>query len=455
MPDRPSVPRANSAGSLIIAGTASNTGKTTVTLAALRAMRRKGLSVSSAKAGPDYIDPAFHRTASGAECMNLDTYAMSAGTLNHILGGLQERSEYTLIEGVMGLFDGSAVGPGSTAEIAGRFGLPVLLTVNVAGESESAAAVVRGFMTHNEKVRIAGAVLNQAASARHGEMCRVAVEKVGCPVISVLPRQTDLALEGRHLGLKQAEEAPDLEAFMERAADWFERHTDWPAFLSLFRPPGIGPRPGPAEWGTAPPGAHTAAASDRAFRFFYPHLAAAWRERGAKISLFSPLAGETPHPAADAIYFPGGYPELHAREIAGKKELFGALRRAAGRGVPIFGECGGYMILGESITDGEGRTHPMAELLPVEFTMQDPERHLGYRKAALREAALGEEAGARFHAHEFHYASIRRTDPYSDSLKALFEMADSEGNPLGPAGHMKGSVAGSFIHIIDRVRDQV
>ncbi len=447
-------PPATSEGSgLIIAATASGTGKTTVTLAALRAMARQNISVSSGKVGPDYIDPAFHRAASGLPCMNLDSFAMSNNTLNQIMATTISAADYTLIEGVMGLFDGSIAGSGSTADIAGRFELPVLLVVNVSGQSDSVGAVVRGFMSHDKSIKIAGAVLNEVASVRHGDMCRAAVENTGCPVISVLPRESALTREHRHLGLLQASENTDLESFLDNAARWFEQNTDWPAFLSLFTPPRLHVGAQENDSGTTPLGRHISIASDVAFSFVYPHLLNCWRSKGTEVSFFSPLAGEAPAEGADAIYLPGGYPELHAATLSRQRGFFAAIRAAANRDVSIFGECGGYMVLGESLTDTEGHSHPMAGLLPLEFTIENPERRLGYRTATLQMPALAENAGTRFRAHEFHYASISRTEPYSETLKPLFKIEDARGKYLGKAGHTKGSVSGSFVHLIDKVAE--
>jgi cobyrinic acid a,c-diamide synthase len=437
---------------LIVAGTASRTGKTTVTLAALRAMRRRGLSVSSGKVGPDYIDPEFHRAATGGFCTNLDPYAMGTGTLRRLMSHLA-KSEYVLIEGAMGLFDGSAGGGGSTADLAAHLGLPVVLVVDVSGQSASVSAVVQGFRNFRPDVKVEAVILNQVGSARHEKMCRRALDGIGCPVISALPRNPDLVKEHRYLGLKQAEEIPDLEELLERAADWFEGHTDWDLFSSLFESVHAEEKVDEkvdAEWGIPPLGAHVAVASDVAFRFFYPHLALAWEDRGARVSFFSPLADEAPHPAADAIFLPGGYPELHAGEIGGNGNFLNSLRQAARKSIPIYGECGGYMVLGESLRDRAGVVHPMAGLLPIQTTIAPPRRHLGYRELLLQQEIFGDKACARLRAHEFHYASIEEAQPYSGSLQPLFEATDSEGEKLGPAGHVKGPVAGSFIHLIDR-----
>jgi cobyrinic acid a,c-diamide synthase len=274
-------------------------------------------------------------------------------------------------------------------------------------------------------------------------------------VVSALPRNPDLVKEHRYLGLRQAEEIPDLEGLLEKAADWFEGHTDWNLFSSLFGSVRAEENFGKvdAEWGIPLLGAHVAVASDVAFRFFYPHLALAWEESGARISFFSPLADEAPHPAAEAIFLPGGYPELHAGEISSNEIFLNGLRRAAQKSISIYGECGGYMVLGESLRDQAGVVHPMAGLLPIQTTIAPPRRHLGYRELVLLQEIFGEMACARLRAHEFHYASIEEAQPYSGSLKPLFEASDSEGEKLGPVGHVKGPVAGSFIHLIDQAEE--
>ncbi|MEE9240743.1 MAG: cobyrinate a,c-diamide synthase, partial [bacterium] len=432
MPDNKPGGRNNSPNKgLVVAGTASRTGKTTVTLAALRAMARRGIRLSSAKIGPDFIDPEFHRAATGKRSVNLDGYAMGEDTLSRLLFSLSRDADFTLIEGVMGLFDGSVSGAGSTADIAQRFKLPVVLVVDVSGQSASVGAVVKGFRDFRPDVKVAAVILNRVANERHEKMCRDALPEQECPVVSALPHEPSLVKEHRHLGLKQAEEIPELEQMLERAADWFEAHTDWELFLSLFAPMDITKEENQREWGISPFGSHIAVASDVAFRFFYPHLALAWRSRGARISCFSPLADEAPPADADAIYLPGGYPELHAQKISGNKNFLNALREASGRSVKIYGECGGYMVLGESLRDASGTSYPMAGLLPVKTSIHEPKRQLGYREAVLHNDALCEKAGCRFRAHEFHYASIESAQPYSNSLRPLFETQDAAGASLG------------------------
>jgi cobyrinic acid a,c-diamide synthase len=432
---------------LIIAAPASGAGKTTVTLGLLRAYVRSGVAVASAKAGPDFIDPAFHAAASGRPCRNLDAWAMRPQTLAGNLAALAEAGEFVLCEGVMGLFDGAGgAALGSTAALARRLGWPVVLVVEVRGQGQSAAALIEGFAHHWADLRLAGVIFNGIGSPGHLrlliEACARAVPEVA--VLGGLPRIAALALPERHLGLVQAGEHPALEGFLDHAADAVQRHLD----LALLRRLAA---PGRLDGAGAPPplppfGRHIAIARDAAFDFVYDAVLAGWRAAGATLSCFSPLADEGPEAAADAVYLPGGYPELYAGRLAGNRRFLGGLRGAAARGAALYGECGGYMVLGEGLVDAEGHRHAMAGLLPLETSFAERRLHLGYRQVSLaHDGPLG-AAGTSFRGHEFHYATVLSEGPGTP----LFDGADAEGRRLGPVGRVRGRVAGSFIHLIDR-----
>ncbi|HVM82046.1 MAG TPA: cobyrinate a,c-diamide synthase [Stellaceae bacterium] len=433
---------------LIVASPHSGSGKTVLTLALLRALRRRGLRVVSAKAGPDFIDPAFHAAASGASCRNLDCWAMRPVLLQAIVRRLASAGELILCEGVMGLFDGVGAGErGSTAELAERLGWPVLLAVDAARQAASVAALLEGFVRHRPNVKIAGVVFNRVASTRHAEILEAAA-RAALPELAVLgavPRDPSLALPERHLGLVQAGEHPELEAFLDRAAEIVGMHCDLAALVALAEPLRLdGGREAPDP--LPPLGQRIAVAEDRAFAFAYPAVIEGWRAAGAEIAPFSPLADEAPDPAADAVYLPGGYPELHARRLAANARFLAGLRERAAKGVAIYGECGGYMVLGRGLVDAEGVRHAMAGLLPVTTSFATPRRHLGYREAVLAaETPLG-AAGARFRGHEFHYAGIVEAEGMP-----LFRVQDGGGSDLGAMGSVAGSVMGSFLHLIDRV----
>ena len=432
---------------VIIAAPGSGSGKTTLTLALLRALRDAGVSVASAKVGPDYIDPAYHAAASGRPCHNLDTWTMSDATLSALVTELQRDASAIVVEGVMGLFDGAPDGRGSAADLSRRTGWPVVLVVDASGMAASVAALVHGFASHDREVDVAGVVFNRTGSARHGELLRRAMRSVDVPVLGCVTRSDCLELPDRHLGLVQAREHPDLEGFLAAAAERIGREVDTAALLAAARPARIEPREG--GFGLPVLGQRTAVARDDAFAFCYPYVLDAWRRAGCELSFFSPLADEPPIEDADAVYLPGGYPELHAGRLAGAGRFRAALGRCAGRGAVVYGECGGYMVLGERLVDGDGASHRMAGLLPVETSFESPRLSLGYREVALAgDGVLGRE-GDRFRGHEFHFASVLSQAP----AKALFRTFNAETEPLGDSGLRVGSVMGSFVHLMDRCND--
>ncbi|GAB2174695.1 cobyrinate a,c-diamide synthase [Dongia sp. agr-C8] len=431
---------------LIIAAPASGSGKTTITLSLLTLLRQNGVAVSSAKVGPDYIDPAFHQAATGRPCFNLDSWAMRPETLRGLLAAAAEDSALTIVEGVMGLFDGAEPGPGgatgSTADLARLFDLPILLVMNVKGQAATAGAVLAGLAHYRPGVRIAGVVFNNVGGPVHRRILAQAAEEVGIPALGFLPRIAALAMPERHLGLRQAGEIADIGAFLAAAAAAIAPHVDLARLTELAAPIATGSAP--EALGIPPLGQRIAVAQDIAFAFAYPAQLETWRRQGATLSFFSPLADEAPDAKADAVFLPGGYPELHAGRLAGNAAYQAGLRAAAARGAAVYGECGGYMVLGESLTDAEGIAHPMAGLLPVATSFAKPQLHLGYRQARLLEAGPLGLRDAGFAGHEFHYATVER----EAGDAALFQAKDARGNELAAMGRRQGRVMGSFLHII-------
>ena len=431
---------------LIVSAPRSGAGKTTVTLAILSALRRRGLRVQAAKAGPDYIDPAFHRAATGRQSFNLDSWAMTPALIDALVERGTADADLLVIEGAMGLFDGiqgAAGRSGATADLAARLGLPVLLVIDVSGQSQSAAALARGFASHDPDVKIGGIVLNRAGSERHLRLVTDAIATLDIPILGAIPRDADLALPERHLGLVQANEHGDLDERLEHLADIAERHLDLDAIRRLATPPRLAT--GSLETPIAPPGQRIALAKDEAFTFVYPHVLDGWREAGAEIAAFSPLANEAPPEHCDACWLPGGYPELHAARLAAAERFrSGLMRFAATR--PVHGECGGYMVLGMSLIDGDGVSHRMAGLLGHSTSFAKPKLHLGYREATLLDGSPLGAAGTRFRGHEFHYAALVT----EGGDQPLLELADGEGRKLGTSGGRRGHVTGTFFHAIAR-----
>lgn len=431
---------------LIIAAPSSGAGKTLVTLALLRCYRNQGVAVGSFKVGPDYIDPGFHAAASGRPCANVDGWAMRPATRFAAYSAAVAGAELAIGEGVMGLFDGAGDGAGSTGALAAELGLPVVLVIDVRGQAASVAAVAHGFRSFRVSVRVAGVICNRVSSAAHEKLLKQALAEIRMPALGFLPTDPALATPERHLGLVQAGEREDLEAFLDRAAAFVGAHVDVYALKRLARPAHLF-RAAPVSPPLPPLGQRIAVARDLAFGFAYDGVLEGWRRMGAEIMPFSPLADEAPDPSADAVYLPGGYPELHAGRLAGARRFFGGLRKAAARGAVVYGECGGYMALGQGLEDAEGRRHAMAGLLPLETSFARRRLSLGYRQVELAaDGPLG-RAGEAYRGHEFHYAAALN----EDGAQPLFRVRDSVDRDLGPCGAVAGAVSGSFVHLIDRV----
>ncbi len=427
----------------IVAAPASGCGKTTVTIGLLRAFAERGLAVSSFKVGPDYIDPAFHAAASGRPCRNLDSWAMGDATLRRSLAAAAEDCEMVVGEGVMGLFDGAGDGTGSTADIAAITGLPIILVVDAGAQAASAAAVVHGFASFRDDVTVAGVIFNRVSSEGHARAIADACDERRPHILGFLPSAPDIAMPERHLGLVQSREHAGLEDMIARAGALVAAHIDLDLLNEIARP--VRAENAGAASSLAVVGQRIAVADDEAFAFAYPHVLEGWRAAGAEVATFSPLGDEAPPADADAVYLPGGYPELHAGRLATMRKFLDGLRAAAARKAVIYGECGGYMVLGEGLIDGDGNRHAMAGLLPVVTSFAEPRIHFGYRRAELIEHGPLGKAGARYRAHEFHFASITE----QGEAPTLFACSDALGSKLGAAGQRRGSVMGSFIHLID------
>ncbi len=426
---------------MVIAAPHSNSGKTILTLGLIRAFGEKGLAVAPAKTGPDYIDTAFLSAVAHAEAINLDPWAMSGDRLGASASAQAVDTDLMLVEGVMGLFDGAADGSGSTGDLAAILGLPVILVVDASHQSQSIGALVSGFVNWRKNVRIGGIVLNKVGSDRHLLLLKNALAQTGIPVVGALPRIKDLQVPGRHLGLVLPGEIGRFEALASEAGKLVATHCDLDAILDLATPVERTPR----RCSLAPLGQHIAIAKDAAFAFIYQHWLNDWRAQGAQISFFSPLGDQGPDESADAIFLPGGYPELHGEVLAGASGFIAGMHRAQSRGKLIYGECGGYMVLGQSLTDQQGVTHKMAGLLPHDTFMDRPRLVLGYRN--LNHAA-GLPWPRALRGHEFHYSSSG-----DHNARPLFTASDALGNELDPMGAVVGRVMGAYAHVIDQAGD--
>lgn len=468
---------------LLVAGTASGAGKTVAALGLIRALRGLGLEVRAAKCGPDFIDTAFLAAASGAPAANLDSWMCSPGRARHPrtlprgLGRVARRllapragnaPDLWVVEGAMGLYDGGPGGDGSAAQLAALLGLPVLLVLDVRGMGQSAAALAEGFLHHAPRgggPRFLGVLCARSGGDAHEALLRRALapvlRKARCRLAGFLPRADAPRLASRHLGLVEAREAlaaMDLDAL----GRWFAAHCD---LAGLLRDLGVSPRaqrPGPApdagrEAAEAAPfpfrkrrGPRIGIARDAAFSFCYADLPALLAELGAEPVFFSPLADAAPPENCAGLYFPGGYPELHAEALAANASMLAALRAHAARGIPVYGECGGYIYLMREL-EAEGRRHVLAGLLPLACRLGDRAAALGYREAAPEPGWLPEDTSPAattmtVRGHEFHYAR-RTSDALPRGCAPLWRVRDGAGRVLGPEGCRRGPVAGSWLHL--------
>ena len=432
---------------LMIAGLASGSGKTMVTLGLLRALARRGKAPAAGKTGPDYIDSGFLSAAAGRKAVNLDQFAMSKPLLAHLAA--DQAGDTLIIEGVMGLFDGASGNAGSSAALAEALDIPVILVMDIRHTAQTAAMIAAGIAGLLPAGRIAGVILNHVASPRHLALVSEALAAYQIPLFGSVPSRDGLAVPSRHLGLVQAADFDNagVEQILDHAADLIDEYCDLDAILDAAQKlPAANkavaalPLPFTSPPAMSPPAKTIAVANDAAFGFAYHHLLAGWQQQGAEIRPFSPLNDEKPTDDADFIFLPGGYPELHLPTLSRNRQFLVGLNKAATANIPIYGECGGYMVLGTGITDASGNRFDMAGLLDVETSFANKKRHLGYRKFTPVEPFFWD---GPFLGHEFHYTNV-----VSASGTPLFTVHDANDQPLGMAGLRKGSVAGSYLHII-------
>ncbi|AVX05651.1 hydrogenobyrinic acid a,c-diamide synthase (glutamine-hydrolyzing) [Maritalea myrionectae] len=422
---------------LIIAATQSGSGKTLLTTALLGALKERGMQVASAKTGPDYIDGQVHGLATGQSAINLDPWAMSQSRQRSLLSQQASGQDLVLVEGVMGLFDGSASGKGSTADLARNLQLPVVLVVDCGSMAQSIAALVYGFQNLRTDIDVAGVILNRVASDKHEKMLKSALAKLDIEVLGALRRNAELDIPSRHLGLTLPEDFAKSRTVAALAISEVKKRLDLDGLLQLAKPI-LATQSGPK---LAPLGQKIAIASDAAFAFLYPHLLADWQAQGAQLHFFSPLADEAPADDADAVFLPGGYPELHGALLANAQHFKQGMHQAAERNALIYGECGGYMVLGESLTDKSGNHFEMTGLLPLQTAINRPRRQLGYRRLSHKSILPWP---SDLLGHEFHYSTELKREG-----DALFRASDAEANAVGQMGLHRNRILGSYAHIID------
>ncbi|MGA9756594.1 MAG: cobyrinate a,c-diamide synthase [Desulfobaccales bacterium] len=429
---------------LVIAGTQSGVGKTTVTLGLLAALARRGLAVQPFKVGPDFIDPGHHTRAAGRVCRNLDGWMLSREANLALFRRQAGGADVAVVEGVMGLFDGydGASEAGSTAQMAKWLGLPVLLVVDARAMARSAAALVHGFASFDPGLSLAGVVFNRIGSPAHLEYLKQALASLqGVRCFGGLPRDQELAIPERHLGLATVEDHPLGAPYLSHLADWLETHLDLEGLMEVLPPLALPEEPAPA---AASPVVRLGIARDRAFCFYYPENLELLAGFGAELVFFSPLEDRELPADLDGIFLGGGYPELYAEGLAANAGLKQALKEAAAGGLPIYAECGGLMYLAREIRDLEGRAHPMAGVFPFTVRMLPRLKALGYREVTLAAPGLLGPAGTRARGHEFHYSEIVG-EPIG--VARLYRLTPRRGGEAVAEGYSEGNVLASYVHL--------
>jgi cobyrinic acid a,c-diamide synthase len=442
---------------IIIAGERSGVGKTTVTLALLAAIKARSQSdraVQSFKVGPDYIDPMFHSYITGVACRNLDAVLTSEDYVKSCFAKHSRNAECSIIEGVMGLFDG-ATGKddtASTAHIARLLNVPVVLILNCASTSRSIAAIAHGYRTFDPRIQIAGVVLNRVGSDRHLELLTQALEPLNLPILGVLRRQDDIAIPDRHLGLVPTAEMSDLDGIIGRLACLGETCFDWEKLLPLMEsppPPAPSPILGEGEQdlldypiGRVGDGLRIAIAQDRAFSFYYADNLDLFGEMGAELIPWSPIYDGALPENIHGLYFGGGFPEVFAGELAENKLARESIQTAIKSELPTYAECGGLMYLCDRIVDFHEQSFPMVNIFPTTAKM-GKRLTLGYRQAIALQDSPMIKAGDRVWGHEFHRSTLTEL-----SDRPLYSLQGFDSHLQYPAeGWQKYKVHASYTHL--------
>lgn len=439
---------------IVIGAAASSAGKTTIAAGIIAALRRQGLVVQPFKCGPDYIDPSYHERAAGRPCRNLDAWMLNDSQLVEGFSRACRDADVAVIEGVMGLFDGSNWHDerASTAQIAKLLGAPVVLVVDIAGAARSAAAVVLGCRHFDPDLMLRGVVLNFAGSEGHAKGCAEAITGItALPVLGWLPRDSSLQIPERHLGLVPGSEHRDPSSLVKGIADAVAERFDLGAIMDMARTAGdlpeTPPAPAVAHRESAAKRPIIAVARDDAFCFYYPENLELLAEAGAEIEFFSPLRGQQPAADAAGVYLGGGYPELHAAQLAENVGLWRALASLKLRDAPIYAECGGFMVLTEALIDGEGRRWPMAGLIPGVARMTGKLAALGYRHATAARSNLLTESGDVLRGHEFRYSTWECHEGMGGDEVAWQVRGTRAQAPGDSGGFVSGNLLASYLHI--------
>lgn len=439
---------------LVFGGVHSGVGKTTIVAGVIAALRQRGLSVQPFKVGPDYIDPTYHTLAAGRPCRNLDTWMIPPQSAAELFHHHAQDAGISIIEGVMGLFDGQNYqdDSGSTAQVAKLTHSPTILILDAGAMARSAAAIALGFQHFDPDLSIAGFIINHVGGQSHGEGAASAIEQTtGLPVLGWLPRHPALKIPERHLGLIPTAEDGLWQEFIDTAAEHVSRYVNLDRLLDIAHTAPDIPvhnliMEQQSQWqvGASSGAPMIAVARDEAFNFTYQENLDLMRAAGAELSFFSPLRDADLPAGTNGIILSGGFPELYAAEIAANQSMRQALQSAHASGMPIYAECGGLMALTQSVTDLGGREHSMFGLLPGQSVMTD-KLQLGYRLAQAAGDSWLLRRGETVRGHEFHYSAW---EGRPENLPPAYHLLSSNGSRSPtPEGACVGSLWASYVHL--------
>ncbi|MCY3024075.1 MAG: cobyrinate a,c-diamide synthase [Planctomycetota bacterium] len=438
---------------VVIAGTHSGVGKTSLALALVHALTRRGVRVQAFKVGPDFLDPSYLALASKRPCYNLDGWMTSHEYVVRLFAKATADADVAIVEGVMGLFDGAdpRTNEGSTAEIARWLDAPVLLAVNAHGAARSLAATVKGFCEFEPALQVAGIIANHAGSARHAQWLSDSLNSAGLPkLVAAIPRGAFPSLPSRHLGLVTADRDNLTAGVLDALADALEKHVplDEITQLAASAPPLLRPAgtEAAARAPESPQRVKVGVAHDKAFHFYYPDNLEALEAHGCELVRFSPLADRRLPSDLNALYLGGGYPEEHAAALAGNKGMLADIRDFAAGGLPVYAECGGLMYLAEGLHTLDGRRHTLAGVLPVWTRMLPRRKALGYVEVTLTEDALWGARGATLRGHEFHYSELLGEPPDAAPWRKAFALTYRRAEDVAKEGFQNGSILATYVH---------
>ena len=426
---------------IVLAGVSSGVGKTTIVTGLTGLLHRQGLSVQPFKVGPDYIDPGFHAKAAGRDSYNLDTWLVPEERLAFTFASLSKGADLSIIEGVMGLYDGGSKGVSSTAEIAKLLQAPVVLIINCQSIGTSAAAIALGYKSYDPEVCFAGVILNKLGSDKHEAMIRDAMKEIGIPVLGALHRDQELKTPERHLGLTpvteietkdlirhmedDAEKALSLSSLLQAAQSAPDLEIPEESLQEEIHPVRIG------------------VARDPAFTFYYPTSLSALEKRGAELVPFSPIH-DREIPDVDGLVFGGGFPEMFLTELSQNHTMIESIQAAAKQGLPVYAECGGLMYLCREITGFNGERYPMAGLVPAVCRMEKTLQRVGYVTASPLRKSICSVPGETLRGHEFHFSTLL---PDREDFPWAYELRGTRQKEAHKEGYAAGSVIASYLHM--------